>query len=723
MRRFLTILLPLIAAGAFSSAVSAANGEPPAAFKNSAAVETMLEKARDKSEECGNFFSWLARFMTEYKIDPDKAKDFEDQDFSGQYKRFSSSDDPTVPILKLLTDTESKKLFGKPFREIDLSEANSETFQDALSNACLNKLFSRNDGLESHLRSMRARYFGILRDAESYTRNRRVWEAISQIEEAYSKRDELLTAIKAESGNLTTAKQKEKLSEAEEIGALLWPSENAQFMKDVRSAFETTKASAATNDKNALAAQIHRCGDIFSRPDDPHRPTDYRGRSDEELSQSFDKSYLDDCNAAVQKNSLDAATHFYLGRALLFAGNERDAIQQFEVAAEHGDAAAFTYLAEFAETIDDKRTLLRISLDMGFTPARTYLAMLDQQDQKTQLEDSKLKAASEKCNPLSQHPEHPRNTGSKPVSDDDLDPVAVIEACSAAVALDPGNGRLHYQLARGLMMVEGFENQATTQLTAGAELGDPMAAFTLFQQTDDANQAMAYLKIAAKGGLKAAEDILARTPVPPKKVSLEMIYQDPAKVKRLLMQIDFPDVIKASSADCKSQHGMIDSWQLFAAAKELWESTHGRQMGLDLHSALMRSSESELRSTIYSWCETSISEIYGDCIDPYLTDFNGDVFDRLDKSMQTSLIIANSQQAEKDPDFFDKNVGALTDYIAYFYARRTGLISPWEYVAFDGNNMFTGDTDEYVRGVVEEIKTENKLFIITGAFDNHLLCQ
>lgn len=141
MRRFLTILLPLIAAGAFSSAVSAANGEPPAAFKNSAAVETMLEKARDKSEECGNFFSWLARFMTEYKIDPDKAKDFEDQDFSGQYKRFSSSDDPTVPILKLLTDTESKKLFGKPFREIDLSEANSETFQDALSNACLNKLF------------------------------------------------------------------------------------------------------------------------------------------------------------------------------------------------------------------------------------------------------------------------------------------------------------------------------------------------------------------------------------------------------------------------------------------------------------------------------------------------------------------------------------------------------------------------------------------------------
>jgi hypothetical protein len=79
--------------------------------------------------------------------------------------------------------------------------------------------------------------------------------------------------------------------------------------------------------------------------------------------------------------------------------------------------------------------------------------------------------------------------------------------------------------------------------------------------------------------------------------------------------------------------------------------------------------------------------------------------------------------ARSDPEFFDREVGDLTDYVGYFYARRLDIIAPFEIVEFDDSYMFTENTDPFVVEIVRDLVKTNKLFVITQAFDNELLCQ
>ncbi len=65
-----------------------------------------------------------------------------------------------------------------------------------------------------------------------------------------------------------------------------------------------------------------------------------------------------------------------------------------------------------------------------------------------------------------------------PVARVDVDPVVAIAACEAAIARDPDNGRLHYQLGRVLGYV-GRTDEARAAREKAAELGYASAIFVL----------------------------------------------------------------------------------------------------------------------------------------------------------------------------------------------------------------------------------------------------
>jgi tetratricopeptide (TPR) repeat protein len=79
-----------------------------------------------------------------------------------------------------------------------------------------------------------------------------------------------------------------------------------------------------------------------------------------------------------------------------------------------------------------------------------------------------LAAAETPCDALAAHPSDPARTAEKGISDDDLDAGKVIEACTQAVKEAPERPRLWFQLARGYLKADRYE-EALEALVVAAE--------------------------------------------------------------------------------------------------------------------------------------------------------------------------------------------------------------------------------------------------------------
>ena len=96
-------------------------------------------------------------------------------------------------------------------------------------------------------------------------------------------------------------------------------------------------------------------------------------------------------------------------------------------------------------------------------------------------------AAVRLCDVLAAHPDDPEAFAAG-VADAKLDAKAAIAACEQAVKAEPQTPRLHFQLARGYLKADRFEN-ATEQLIAAAilkEFEDKTAEFEKAEQDEAA---------------------------------------------------------------------------------------------------------------------------------------------------------------------------------------------------------------------------------------------
>ncbi len=117
----------------------------------------------------------------------------------------------------------------------------------------------------------------------------------------------------------------------------------------------------------------------------------------------------------------------------------------------------------------------------------------------------------EQCDLLAGHPSDPDKVGAG-VGSGDVVTHRAIPACRAAVAMEPDNGRLHYQLGRVLTYwagANGADNEeGVAEVRRAADLGHTQAQFVLsllLRADARANcEIEALVRTAARKGLKSA---------------------------------------------------------------------------------------------------------------------------------------------------------------------------------------------------------------------------
>lgn len=122
-------------------------------------------------------------------------------------------------------------------------------------------------------------------------------------------------------------------------------------------------------------------------PDDPTLPRDRLGASDEVMA-ALDpltiKALLQDPDIAafLERHSAEHRFTFAMGRMALVAGYSWRARQWLEQSARAGSGAAYAYLADPELTPDSGKaeTLLKQALELGFNPARAWLAEMQGTD-------------------------------------------------------------------------------------------------------------------------------------------------------------------------------------------------------------------------------------------------------------------------------------------------------------------------------------------------------
>lgn len=122
-------------------------------------------------------------------------------------------------------------------------------------------------------------------------------------------------------------------------------------------------------------------------PDDMTLPRNRLGASDEVMA-ALDpltlKALLQDPDIAafLERHSGDHRFAFAMGRMALVAGYNGRARQWLEQAARAGSGAAYAYLADPALTADNEKaaTLLKQAVELGFAPARLWLAEMQDSD-------------------------------------------------------------------------------------------------------------------------------------------------------------------------------------------------------------------------------------------------------------------------------------------------------------------------------------------------------
>lgn len=151
------------------------------------------------------------------------------------------------------------------------------------------------------------------------------------------------------------------------------------------------------------------------------------------------------------------------------------------------------------------------------------------------------------CDRLAAHPDDPQRPKSiKGVEDDDLKAGPALAACEEAVAVEPSNSRLKYQLARALL---GYDKPAEglEMLTDAAELGSGAATaalgdITLYGLLDDNPDPATAKKLyeqAAGLGFKPARALAAAIEENPKEETgaqqaAEPQYHQPERVAQML---------------------------------------------------------------------------------------------------------------------------------------------------------------------------------------------
>ncbi len=131
-------------------------------------------------------------------------------------------------------------------------------------------------------------------------------------------------------------------------------------------------------------------------------------------------------------------------------------------------------------------------------------------------ESTPASRAVAQCDALGGHPDDPERLTEGGVDDEQLDGEAVVTACEKALKVEPDSGRLHFQLARGLLM-QGDADAAIEHLTiaAEAEHGGALAALGgillggLEDLEADPDKGMQLLELAIAAGFEPAEAMLA----------------------------------------------------------------------------------------------------------------------------------------------------------------------------------------------------------------------
>jgi len=174
---------------------------------------------------------------------------------------------------------------------------------------------------------------------------------------------------------------------------------------------------------------------------------------------------------------------------------------------------------------------------------------------------STLAKAVQQCDALAAHPDDPEAFAAG-VADDKLNAKAVIQACEAAIKADPEPPRLHFQLARGYLKADRFED-ATEQLLTAAEAdhggalayladlhvagapgieADPMLAKTLYEKAvasgfEPAKKILSEFEDQTDmfaAAEKEEQDMQSPAPPPTAAAAGQKAYKEPAVIDSIL---------------------------------------------------------------------------------------------------------------------------------------------------------------------------------------------
>lgn len=126
-----------------------------------------------------------------------------------------------------------------------------------------------------------------------------------------------------------------------------------------------------------------------------------------------------------------------------------------------------------------------------------------------------------RCDALAGHPDDPERSTEEGVEDEQLDGDAIVDACSKALKIESDSPRIHFQLARGLL-VQGEVGSAIEHLTTAAEQnhGGALAALgSIFMDglediEPDQKIGMELLERSVAAGYEPARALLAEAQQP-----------------------------------------------------------------------------------------------------------------------------------------------------------------------------------------------------------------
>ncbi len=269
-----------------------------------------------------------------------------------------------------------------------------------------------------------------------------------------------------------------------------------------------------------VSPAVEQCAVMASHPDDPNRITFGKEREDIDLPAAIAV-----CSEAANERPFDARTAYHLGRVLFYDDKAQEAMPWLEASAAAGypqSIFVLGYLLSLGDAPADDLCrasemwiravslghpwsayhLVEKSLDGRLARCTTpptapelarYIKLARSEisvaasDGRVEALAARLAAASARqgagsdgitqCDRLIAHPDDPDRVG-EGVSRTNADLPAAIEACQQAVAGDPDNPRLNYQLARAL----GYSGRGGEALPyrAKAVAGDyPQALFVV----------------------------------------------------------------------------------------------------------------------------------------------------------------------------------------------------------------------------------------------------